>query len=344
VTASESIRVEQAADCLFCKVKGTQLYAGLRDRLFAAPGVWSFLRCPQCGLVWLNPRPVAADLPKVYANYFTHQEPVVRSTLPWLREKVKLGVYAAVPGYRSLADGWPWRWLGRLLIHVPTFRERCELGVMCLTGEKRGRLLDVGCGSGSFLAFMRRAAWEVHGVEPDPAAAKVAQERFGIPVILGTLPAARLPDASFDAITLNHVIEHVEDPIGLLAECRRILKPDGTLVIVTPNIESLGHQHFRDSWRGLEPPRHLYLFSIDTLRTSAGGAGFRNMHLGTSSRSARYMWMASHVMKKQGMFSDSDMTWRLRFGGLAFRIREEITRLVREPKGEELLLIASPKT
>jgi SAM-dependent methyltransferase len=87
------------------------------------------------------------------------------------------------------------------------------------------------------------------------------------------------PDASFDAVTLNHVIEHVPDPIQTLRECARILKKDGRLVILTPNSSSLGHRVFKQDWRGLEPPRHLHLFSMQSMRRTLELAGFRKVTL-----------------------------------------------------------------
>jgi 2-polyprenyl-3-methyl-5-hydroxy-6-metoxy-1,4-benzoquinol methylase len=210
---------------------------------------------------------------------------------------------------------------------------------MCLDGIKKGRLLDVGCGNGRFLAIMRDAGWEVLGVDVDPLSAKIAKEQFGVPVIVGTLAEAGLPDESFDAVTLNHVIEHVYDPIALLRECHRVLKPQGRVVVVTPNVESMGHQVFRGYWRGLEPPRHLYLFALRTLRICAAKSGLHIKALRTSSRSARFIWTVSHTIKEKGRFSDSDVTWRLRIKGLAFQAREMVALRASEGAGEELILI-----
>jgi SAM-dependent methyltransferase len=91
---------------------------------------------------------------------------------------------------------------------------------------------------------------------------------------LGSLENTRFPDQSFDAVTLNQVIEHVHDPVSLIRECLRILKPGGKLVLATPNIESFGHQIFGRNWSHLDSPRHLMLFSMKTLRECAVRAGF----------------------------------------------------------------------
>lgn len=90
--------------------------------------------------------------------------------------------------------------------------------IMYSDGARKGRLLDVGCGSGEFLAQMRELGWDVFGVEPDPQAARVAREQFGLTVWPGALAEASFPDGFFDAVTLNHVIEHVADPPWLAAE------------------------------------------------------------------------------------------------------------------------------
>jgi 2-polyprenyl-3-methyl-5-hydroxy-6-metoxy-1,4-benzoquinol methylase len=114
----------------------------------------------------------------------------------------------------------------------------------------------------------------------------VAHEKFSLNVFQGTLEEAEFPDEHFDTITMNHVIEHVPDPIKVLEECRRELKPGGRLVVVTPNIKCLGHYIFRENWRGLEVPRHLFLFSLPSLRACAEAAGLEASELRTTARRA----------------------------------------------------------
>ena len=106
-----------------------------------------------------------------------------------------------------------------------------------LKADDRGRLLDVGSGNGLFLHQMKRLGGAVAGVELDGRAASVARAKFGLEVFEGPLEEATFPDEYFDAITMNHVIEHVLDPVGLLKECRRVLRPGGKLVVTTLNIQ-----------------------------------------------------------------------------------------------------------
>jgi SAM-dependent methyltransferase len=168
--------------------------------------------------------------------------------------------------------------LGGMLHLFPLKRREVEAQVRTLFAHPGGKILDVGCGTGEWLSFMRDLGWAVEGVEFDAAAADVAKQR-GITVRCGSLRQQNLPAASYDAITLNHVIEHVPDPIETLSECRRLLKPGGRLVISTPNSASLSHRIFGPNWRGLEPPRHLHVFSMDCLRNALEKAGFKTVRL-----------------------------------------------------------------
>ena len=189
------------------------------------------------------------------------------------------------------------------------FRERIGSSVMWLDASRRGRLLDVGCGSGQFLANMRDLGWEVMGVEPDPEAARVAREKLGLEVCQGTLAESEFPQDSFDVVTMSHVIEHVPDPLGLLKECKGILKPGGRLVLVTPNIESLGARVFGEFWRGWEPPRHLFLFSPRTLSRCVESAGLQNRVLTTPANGARFMWTESRLLRRDGVLPGGRPPW-----------------------------------
>jgi 2-polyprenyl-3-methyl-5-hydroxy-6-metoxy-1,4-benzoquinol methylase len=332
------IRMEEITACLLCGKEGAELYGSLSDHLFGVPGEWGFLQCTECGLAWLNPRPIAADLHQTYRTYYTHVKNGKPSLLGDVRERAKRALYATTPGYSGLGNGWIWRQIGRALTRLPAMRERALLGTMCLDGGRKGTLLDVGCGNGRFLLLMREAGWEVRGVEPDPVAAKIAQEENGIPVTVGALDDAELPDESFDAITLNHVIEHVHDPVALLSQCRRVLKPKGTAVIVTPNIESLGHETFGCCWRGLEPPRHLHLFSLRALRACCERAGMRIQVLRTSARSARGIRRASEAIKRRAKLSSFDP----RFRGMLSKVHHVVLGAPEKAEEEILAVTGRP--
>jgi SAM-dependent methyltransferase len=294
----QGIRVEEIKSCFLCGGPGIPFYTGLRDRLFRVSGVWNLLKCGNCGLIWLNPRPYDEDVGKLYPGYFTHEIPQMRNGR-WIlfRGMVKRGILAAAFGYsqQQMRKG---EWIaGRLLSGLSSIREIVGSKILWLKAEKRGSLLDVGCGNGKFLAQMRELGWEVMGLEPDPGAVSVAKAHFGLNVCQGTFKEVRLADRHFDVVTLNHVIEHVFDPIGMMKKCYHLLKPGGELVILTPNADSLGHRLFREFWQGFDLPRHLYLFSRHTLKACSDRAGLEVNRLATTASSARDIWHSSCHLK-----------------------------------------------
>lgn len=281
------IRSQPCLDCYLCNARGQPLYQGLRDHLFGAPGEWNLKRCPnpECGLVWMDPMPIEEDIGKAYRVYYTHQEDIANDRDAGFKGLARSGLRAAY---------------GLLLFATHIQKERTRRNIMYIDDTAPGKLLEVGCGDGSRLAEMRLLGWEVEGQEVDSKAAEHTRSAHGLKVHLGALKKASLPDNTFDAIIMNHVIEHVFDPVTLLAECRRILKPKGILVAVTPNIESLGHRHFVSSWRGLEPPRHLHLFSQRTLSRVAKNAGFSECETWTTAAKAGVVSLGSLDIKHDG--------------------------------------------
>jgi SAM-dependent methyltransferase len=273
-------------------------------------------------------------LAKIYSAYYTHDHQDL-SRFARLRKKVLLTVCSTFPGWEKLSPSPGWKLAGKIFRSVPTFREMARLMIRGLEGERKGTLLDVGCGNGEFLSLAQRVGWQVLGVEVDPAAAEQARSRYGIPVTVGTLQEAALPANHFDAVNLGHVIEHIYDPVGLLSECRRVLKANGHLFLTTPNVDSLGHQKFRQFWRGLEPPRHFHLFSSNTLRSCVEKSGLRVKAIRTSAQTGAYVWRCSVTRGES-----TAITWRLRFGGWAFRAREERALKANGGIGEEIVLTA----
>lgn len=229
--------------------------------------------------------PLQEDLGQAYRGYYTHDDRSTTASANFLKCAYALikGAYLKSQyGYGVASKcGWSSR-LGWLLYLFPVRRGGVDSAVRYLRACPGGRLLDVGCGSGGWLSDMRDLGWEVRGLDFDADAVAVAARR-GLEVDYGPLGAQRYPDESFDAITLNHVIEHLPDPFETLAECRRILKPGGHLIVITPNSSSLGHRFFKEAWRGLEPPRHLHLFGPRSLRAGLKRAGFSKFDVRTVS-------------------------------------------------------------
>jgi len=334
------MRVEPVEKCLLCCGTGAILYESVRDRLFNAPGEYNFYRCRNCSFVWLSPRPVQEDIQECYRDYYTHQfsQNNKQAVFRQLRDNLRLWILHAHYGL-PLKDNNKFKFFaGWFLGEIPGLLRKaayCENVFPPWSGE--GRLLDVGCGSGYFLAFMRRMGWKVQGVEIDPEAARVAREAHKVPVFTGDLDKADFPDGSFDAITISHVIEHAYNPPDLLKECYRILARGGYLRVATPNIQGLGHAIFRKDWLALDPPRHLYLWGPDTLREAVKRAGFRLLSCDTSGAAAASAFMASRQIKIKGRY---DFDEYVSFTGRLFGWLERILNFFIRYRGEEVRLLA----
>jgi 2-polyprenyl-3-methyl-5-hydroxy-6-metoxy-1,4-benzoquinol methylase len=157
-----------------------------------------------------------------------------------------------------------------MLARIFTLRSKYRL----IRSLSKGRnLLDVGCGTGDFLAHCRNKGWAVAGVEPDETARNRAENRHGIRVA-GSLGAA-VQGEKFDTVTMWHSLEHVHDLNGTLNRLHGILAKKGVLLIAVPNHISLDARLYGEYWAAWDVPRHLYHFSPDTLRQLLQRHGFK---------------------------------------------------------------------
>jgi 2-polyprenyl-3-methyl-5-hydroxy-6-metoxy-1,4-benzoquinol methylase len=326
--AAPTIRTWSNPDCMLCGAAGQVLYSGMRDRLFGAPGIWQLKQCPrpECGLVWPDPAPLEEDLGLAYQTYYTHDAPVR------IMGKIKHAVLS-----RSY----------RLAAAIPTllnglFRERIEFVHMFLNDLPAGRLFDAGCGDGRFLQLMTQRGWRGSGVDFDAAAIESGRSKYGLDLAVGDFQAAAIEENVFDAVTMSHVIEHVPDPVACFDKCRRLLKPGGRLVVTTPNSRSLGHQQFKQDWRGLEQPRHLHIFAPNLLAECARRAGLEVIRFGSTAANADYLSMASLIIKNAPPESyHCGGGWDLRFAlrGVLFQFREQSAMRRNPDAGEEAYVI-----
>jgi len=137
--------------------------------------------------------------------------------------------------------------------------------IINITGQSKGNVLDIGCGTGAFIHTMQQAGWETTGLEPDETARKKAAELYQInPLPSGELFA--LPANSFDAVTMWHVLEHVHELHEYVAQIKLLLKPGGKFVVAVPNYTSPDALHYQQFWAALDVPRHLYHFSPASMK------------------------------------------------------------------------------
>jgi 2-polyprenyl-3-methyl-5-hydroxy-6-metoxy-1,4-benzoquinol methylase len=270
--------------------------------IFHAPGAWDMRKCtnPNCGTLWLDPMPEEADLPKLYAGYYTHQTPAPSdSVLRALLGRMRMGYLHAHYGYEFQSFSWVNRLLG-LAAHLhPALKDSLQDSVFHLHAKPGGRLLELGCGSGVALQSMQQKGWCVTGLDFDEGAVSNARSK-GLDVRQGQLSEQGFADESFDAVVMSHVVEHVPSPVELLAECRRILKKEGVLVALTPNADSPVHKRYGRNWRGLEPPRHLQIFTPKSLASIADSAGFAVVRAFASLNGYAYQDLASAELEASG--------------------------------------------
>lgn len=234
--------------CNLCGADDTQwLFEGY-DRLHGLPGRFNVVRCRQCDLIYLNPRPTQDSIGDYYPDDY---EPHV------FFERIRHSRLA----YLDYNYGM---WKRRRAI---------ERFVPC------GHVLDVGCASGGFLFYMREHGWQGQGVEISPRAVAYAQQTLSLQVFLGDIFEANYPDNYFDLVTLWNVFEHLHDPTANLVEIRRVLKTGGYLVLAVPNHESWGARFFGPAWVGYDVPRHLYTFKPAILKTLLMQQGFELVEL-----------------------------------------------------------------
>jgi SAM-dependent methyltransferase len=305
----------------------------------SAPGTWGIRSCGSeaCGTAWLDPMPAPEDLARCYEGYFTHGAEARAPSA--LARAARAGRLAGRFGYRGA--GTPARLLGALVALVPSRRAAMDLSAFHLPFLPGGRLLEVGCGSGEMLAGMRDLGWEVEGVDFDPGAVAAARGR-GLAVREGDLASCRFPGASFDAVAMVHVVEHVPDPRALLAEAARVLRPGGRLSVVTPNPRGRGARLFGAAWREWDPPRHLALLPLPTLRRLVEEAGLRAERAGTTLREAGAIHLGSRRIAREGRFRLEDRPrGAARLAAAAWTLGGALALLLDGESGDETVVTAS---
>ncbi len=228
-------------------------YCGSPDstRLYKIPDLYlnrmdiyyTLVKCNHCGLIYQNPRPELEEIKAAYPS--TYEAFAQNQNSTWLRSKViNFGI-----------------------------EKRCN--IVNSAKRDKGRILDIGCSTGLFLhSIQSKYRWESYGVEINEFAANIAKNQYQLNVYVGNLEQASYPPQYFDAVTLWDVLEHLPDPTSTLHEVRRIIKPDGALVIRVPNVDSWEAELFGPTWAGLDVPRHNFVFSRTSLLKLLSSSGF----------------------------------------------------------------------
>jgi len=302
--------LEHLGKCPVCGSEARSIaYSGLKDRIFfSAPGTWTSWRCGNCGVAYLDPRPTLRSIGRAYETYYTHEEgppaPKPQAVMAKVIRKFKQltkNSYLNKKLHYSFPEYLPLGWLVFALQPARSFRAAAFIRHLPGPAVDSGRLLDIGCGNGSFLQFARdELGYQVEGLEIDLAARQVAEAR-GLKIHSGLIPGSGLVEGQYDQITLSHVVEHLHDPKGALAEALLLLKPGGRIWIQVPNISAISLQRFGISSLLLDAPRHLVMFDTESLASLLRAVGFVNTRVidpGRTSRSVAFQlsWLVERGM------------------------------------------------
>jgi len=339
--------------CVICGSQSKVIREGMTDRLADAPGIWSHRQCvsPECRLVWLDPMPDADDIGILYRGYginksgLTYQRRTQMSRI-WNAvaesvERKQLGGTAQAGlcnGNLEKITQFVANFFPEFQIVKRTFGERVHWVEKALDTRK---LLDVGCGGGGLMQRLIHQGWDVTGIEPDPSAADQAR-RLGLKVIDGTVETALTQSDQFEAVTMQHVLEHLPNPLATLKSISSHMATAGRLHITTPNHRSLCQSLLKDRWLGWDAPRHLYIFDARSVKKIVEAAGFRIVDFWTCPRMSSWLVKISPNPREFTGPQARKPTAFVSCCSGAVRCVEEVTsRLINN--GEELVIVAEKR-
>ena len=172
-----------------------------------------------------------------------------------------LGKYYDSPNYISHTDGNK-SLFEKLYQAVKNIALKNKLNLINSLSENKGKILDIGAGTGDFLAFVKQNGWQTIGVEPSQKAKEIALKKE----VEFANETSELENQSFDIITMWHVLEHVPDLEKQIHELKRLLKPNGTLIVAAPNFKSFDANHYKEFWAAYDVPIHFWHFSKTAIK------------------------------------------------------------------------------
>jgi 2-polyprenyl-3-methyl-5-hydroxy-6-metoxy-1,4-benzoquinol methylase len=288
-------------------------------------GSWNIVSCrgKDCGLAWVSPMPETSTIKELYVNYYTHASGVPQG---------QRHVSDATRGGSSFIN------VLRRFLGITSARNNAEM--MGLSRVSPGRLLDVGCGDGERLIKFYSHGWVVEGIDVDEVAVRNASTHTGLNISVGTLESLSLPENSYDAVIMNHVLEHVECPLTQLASSKKLLKSGGYLVIRVPNFNSRGHRFFKEFWRGIEVPRHFFHFTCPSLRRMTAMIGMDGCRVYSDNTNAEIMFTSSFMLSRNIPANESHKLGKApRMASLLWQIISRIDLYFNPDSGEECVLV-----
>jgi len=205
-------------------------------------------QCSECDIVYLNPMPKNEYLASFYEKgYHRVKESFLNETISRFNRKL------AVSEIKKI--------------------------------KSDGKVLDIGCGRGMFLKSMQEAGYEVCGIEPSGDGSKIARDIAKLKISNCRLDEFECCDNSFDIVMLWHVLEHMSSPAESLEQIKKIIKPDGILIVEVPNFSSIESRFFNRYWQHLDVPRHMFFYNKKSLEKFLNLKGYEIIKVSTETYS-----------------------------------------------------------
>ncbi len=218
--------------CEICGAAKSEILLTAGDRMQKTSGKFNLVRCLVCGQIYINPRPNYQEINKYYKEDYK----------PFAQNKNKL-----VELYYSYI-----------------FRKELKKYKQLL--PRKATVLEIGCATGNFLAYLRDAGhWDVEGIEISRYAAEKATEKHKLRVKVANLNDCVLETGRYDLIIMKYVLEHLHHPCAALGKVSQALKKDGVLVLWLPNYDGAPRKFFGKYWYSLDIPRHLFNFTPELI-------------------------------------------------------------------------------
>jgi len=277
----------QKGACCLCGGEAGDVVAQISCAIPGATSqVFSFIECPKCRILFLDPRPTSETLHLAYPDeeYYSRNLDKLHLAAGERSNGLKARLQSRIMQAYGLVEGKSAHGFcdiaSKMTIYPLLIRFSALLGTLIYNREVfrfsryPARVLEVGFGNGLLLYALSHLDVELFGTEISQKACDAAASGLGAKTFCGQMWEANYDDGQFDLVIFSHSLEHLEDPMKALHEARRVLAPDGRLFISAPNPDCLSARILKSHWLGYDAPRHLFLFGRRGLKKMASEAGF----------------------------------------------------------------------